>query len=339
MAQNLTGILAGIPGLRGWQAQDQFRQNMQQGDQATQINQMKLAQIFEQAQEQKKMQEIARMSGGDPVKAQQLFLEAGMIDPAAKAYGMIPKTGSPERTPDFAQLINIRDAYAAKGDTRNAGLIDAQIRKMNEGIPKTTGETPADKLARDKFEWEKSHYGQEKPMTLPQRQKFEGAKAKDTAAVQIADRTTNTLIDEIDKLIGNEEAGRPEHEGLKGSVGYIDAMLPPVSKSQADAQALIKGLLAKTSVAGLQDIRQSGSAPGSITEKEWPIFQNYIKTIDPKQSHPQFVQQLKELRQMAKEFQMSAHNNFDARYSGDTQQPTQPIQPKRIKFDAQGNPM
>lgn len=138
---------------------------------------------------------------------------------------------------------------------------------------------------------------------------------KDKTAIDIINRTSDSLLSEIDKLIGSEDGLVKEHPGLRGSVGYIDSKVPPASKAQSDAQALIKGLLSKTSVQGLQSIRQQGSAPGSITEKEWPIFQNYLKTIDPSQSYEQFVEQLKELRILTKEFKDSAQNNFNERYS------------------------
>src|SRR3990167_7649142 len=92
---------------------------------------------------------------------------------------------------------------------------------------------------------------------------------KDSQTLNVVERTTQSLIDEIDKLIGNEDGTIKEHPGLKGSVGYFDAneYVPPFTKDQSDAQALIRGLLNKTSVEGLQSIRQAGVAPGSITEK------------------------------------------------------------------------
>ena len=138
---------------------------------------------------------------------------------------------------------------------------------------------------------------------------------KDKTAVDIINRTSDSLLSEIDKLIGSEDGRVKEHPGLRGSLGYFDSKVPPASKAQADAQALIRGLLSKTSVQGLQSIRQQGSAPGSITEKEWPIFQNYLKTVDPSQGEEQFIEQLKELRILTKEFKDSAQNNFNERYS------------------------
>lgn len=52
------------------------------------------------------------------------------------------QTKSEQKSPEFAQLLNIRDSYAAKGDTRNVSLIDAQIKKMNEGLPRPESSTP-----------------------------------------------------------------------------------------------------------------------------------------------------------------------------------------------------
>ena len=138
---------------------------------------------------------------------------------------------------------------------------------------------------------------------------------KDKTAIDIINRTSDSLLSEIDKLIGSEDGRVKEHPGLRGSVGWFDSKVIPASEAQADAQALIRGLLSKTSVLGLQSIRQQGSAPGSITEKEWPRFENYLKTVDPSQGEEQFIEQLKELRILTKEFKDSAQNNFNERYS------------------------
>lgn len=126
---NLSSVLQGIPGLRGWQAQDQLRQEQMQGDQATQINQMKLAQIFEQAQEQKKMQEIARMSGGDPAKAQELFLKAGMIDPASKAHGMIPDPTKIPKIDTTPLITNLRAAGIEPSSQEGQKIIKDFLQK------------------------------------------------------------------------------------------------------------------------------------------------------------------------------------------------------------------
>lgn len=167
-----------------------------------------------------------------------------------------------------------------------------------------------------------------KPLTDAQKIKQKEKYSKDKEGVQIIKGTVDEIVSEINKLIGDETGSKKEHAGLKGSVGYIDSKLPPVNKEQSDAQALIAGLMAKLSVEGLSKIRTSGSAPGSITEKEWPIFQNYIKTVNPQQSYEQFVNQLKELRMQLKERKSAVDQNFADRYSDENEE----------KPDKNGNP-
>lgn len=145
---------------------------------------------------------------------------------------------------------------------------------------------------------------------------------KDRAHLDVTDRSMSALVDNIDQLIGPQEG--QEHPGYQGSVGYLDSKLPPFSTNQANAQALIRGLKSKTSIEGLQTLRSSGTAPGSITEKEWPIFENYLATIDPSQGEGQYREQLVKLRQGAMQVRDAAKRNFMERYGALPQQQEQP---------------
>lgn len=138
---------------------------------------------------------------------------------------------------------------------------------------------------------------------------------------------TDALIKNINQLIGDEEGTQREHPGLRGSVGYIDSKVMPFNKQQATAQAFIKSLLDKSAVSGLQQIRQSGTAPGSITEREWPIFQNLLATLNPAQDEESFIAQLKELRQIARESQARAQSRFSDTYGGAPRAPQAPQAP------------
>ena len=130
--------------------------------------------------------------------------------------------------------------------------------------------------------------------------------------ISVINRATDAILSNIDQLIGSEDKKIPEHPGLAGSVGYIDAhkLVPPFSSDQSDAQALIAGLLSKSSVEGLQTVRGSGTAPGSITEKEWPIFQNYLATINPQQQLPMFKKQLQDYRASVKKYRQDVLNSI-----------------------------
>ena len=147
---NLSSVLQGIPGLRGWQAQDQFRQEQMQGDQATQLNQMKLAELFnarqQHAQDQQQLQSVMAQTGGDPTLAIQALLKAGTpksIELASKLDGLIQK---PEK-------VNYNQPFLPNGQPNEA------FQKYEASKVKVPTETPADKLAREKFEFEKSQGG------------------------------------------------------------------------------------------------------------------------------------------------------------------------------------
>ena len=157
----------------------------------------------------------------------------------------------------------------------------------------------------------------QKQLDVKQKNQF----STDKATLDTVQRTSKALIDNINQIIGSDEPGSDgkvsaEHSGMRGSVGYIDSKLFPFTGNQANAKALIKGLMDKTSVAGLQTLRQSGTAPGSITEKEWPIFQNYLGTIDPSQGEDQYREQLKALRIGAREMLQNTQRNFQDRHAG-----------------------
>lgn len=235
-----------------------------------------------------------------------------------------PKTGqaifsAPEKpiaSSGLAKLINERNSLP-EGSPLRATYDEAIRKETTTTDPSIKTETIADPTNPSKSIIIDVNTGRkigDAPLTA-QQSKAKQNMPKDKTAVDIINRTSDSLLSEIDKLIGSEDGRVKEHPGLRGSLGYFDSKVPPASKAQANAQALIRGLLSKTSVQGLQSIRQQGSAPGSITEKEWPIFQNYLKTVDPSQGEEQFIEQLKELRILTKEFKDSAQNNFNERYS------------------------
>lgn len=197
-------------------------------------------------------------------------------------------------------------------------LIKANIAKANRPAPGPRLPMGQRLNANGELEWIPGSPGEIKAKGIE-------TKASDQLAIHNAG--TDALVRNIDQLIGNPDAGTSEHKGLKGSVGYLDAKLPPVNRDQATAQALIKGLLSKSAVSGLQQIRQSGTAPGSITEKEWPLFQNLIATLDPTQDEATFTDQLKELRRVAMESKARAQHGYETTFGNKnpaTQSPAPP---------------
>lgn len=130
--------------------------------------------------------------------------------------------------------------------------------------------------------------------------KKQKAKLSDAASqVDTHNKGVDALIKNINVLIGDDSEGSQQHPGLRGSVGYIDANIMPFTQDQATAKSFIKSLKDKSAVSGLQSIRQAGTAPGSITEKEWPIFQNLVNNLDAAQDIDSYKAQLRELRSEA----------------------------------------
>lgn len=219
---------------------------------------------------------------------------------------MQPVGTQARRNAEQDRLMKMREMEARiRASDANANRDNATVQQMqlNGGNPKP----PAD------MRYDQS--GELKPipgsrLDMKQKQQFQ----TDKSALDVTQRTTDALIKNINELIGDEEAGTGEHPGLRGSVGYLDSKMPPFNENQANAQALIKGLLSKSSISGLSALRSTGTAPGSITEKEWALFQNYLGTLDPSQGEAQFKQQLKDFRQVTRELQKGAARNYQQRY-------------------------
>lgn len=128
------------------------------------------------------------------------------------------------------------------------------------------------------------------------------------------DRHADAYIKNIDMLIGDNETNK-EHVGLRGAVGSIDAALPDwlSTQNQVNARRLGEGLLNKASVAGLKDIRAEGTAPGSITEKEWPIFQTQGEIMSMSQSKEQYKKALKDKREEIIQSKERVARNYEDR--------------------------
>ena len=130
---------------------------------------------------------------------------------------------------------------------------------------------------------------------------------KAKTALTTTDEFTGALIRDIDQLLGNP--------ATDSAVGMFQGreIYPTWMQGQksVDANSLIESLKNKLSVQGLTKIRQSGTAPGSITEKEWPIFQSAIGNIDKVQGSEQFREQLTLIREAAENFKKSAAINYE----------------------------
>jgi len=65
---------------------------------------------------------------------------------------------------------------------------------------------------------------------------------------------------------------------------------------KSTAQAYVARLKDFAQTIGLKEIRDSGVAPGSITEKEWPKFEAALAAIKPEMSEAEFMKNIKALK-------------------------------------------
>lgn len=111
----------------------------------------------------------------------------------------------------------------------------------------------------------------------------------------------------IDRVIGNmldRVAAVEKSPGLSSAVGFWDSATHPImsgiyAQDKATARAYISNLQEYLQTKGLADLRASGVAPGSITEKEWSKFAAMVGNIDTTMDEKSFQKELNNLKQYA----------------------------------------
>ena len=109
-------------------------------------------------------------------------------------------------------------------------------------------------------------------------------------------RVIGNMLDRVDAV---EKA-----PGLSSAVGFWDAATPALAsgwnaEDKATARSYITNLQEYLETKGLADLRASGVAPGSITEKEWSKFRTMVGNIDPTMDEKSFQKELNNLKQYA----------------------------------------
>ena len=111
----------------------------------------------------------------------------------------------------------------------------------------------------------------------------------------------------LDRVIGNmlsRVAAVEKAPGLSSAVGFWDAATPALAsgwnaQDKATARSYITNLQEYLETKGLADLRASGVAPGSITEKEWSKFRTMVGNIDPTMDEKAFQKELNNLKTYA----------------------------------------
>lgn len=121
---------------------------------------------------------------------------------------------------------------------------------------------------------------------------------------EVAEKVTG--LGALDRVIGRMTdivADIEKSPGKDAAVGMWDAWAPVIAsltpQDKANARSKIKNLQEYLQTRGLADLRASGVAPGSVTEKEWGKFAAMIANIDPSMSEKEFDKELSNLKTMA----------------------------------------
>ena len=101
--------------------------------------------------------------------------------------------------------------------------------------------------------------------------------------------------DQIDR-VGMLAKDLLDDKNLERAVGWWDALTPvwlaTSPQGKTDVRSSIENLQELLQTKGLTELRASGVAPGSITEKEWSKFSAMIANIDPRLSEDAFKKEL-----------------------------------------------
>jgi hypothetical protein len=172
-----------------------------------------------------------------------------------------------------------------------------------------------------------------KPISEAQsyRERKEGAKAE--GAAEQAEAITGS--------VGKDLADLMQHPGLKGNLGLMGEIPNVSGKDAANFKTKFDEIKHTLEVAGLQLVRQGGGI-GSITEREWEKLRGMIASTDmAKMRSPEdfqaFVNKVNYQMGLISKASRSYHDRV---YNKSPELSSAPnTSPKRIKFDAQGNPL
>lgn len=122
--------------------------------------------------------------------------------------------------------------------------------------------------------------------------KREAQIGKDDKALDFYERRLDSLNSAVDDVL--------KAPGLKAATGAVEGRLPGLvsmtPNDKSNAMAYIKNLKEKMQTIGLQELKQAGISPGSVTEREWSKFAAMVGNIDETMDTPEFVKQLDRLK-------------------------------------------
>lgn len=160
---------------------------------------------------------------------------------------------------------------------------------------------------------------------------------------------TQTLDSSRASLRGLAQAANElkSHAGLPGITGLRGALPNVPGTAAANAQALLNTLKSKVAFGTLQDMRansKTGGALGNVSDAEGKRLESYLAALDNAQDEEQMKSSLQRIVDFVEEADSRLLNAYNMKHkkseAASTESPSaQSTTPKRLKFDAQGNPV
>jgi hypothetical protein len=134
------------------------------------------------------------------------------------------------------------------------------------------------------------------------------------------DSSIDSMQKTLGELLAPGDGGKVGlSEGAARNVGgWYDTYFPnaPGGKA-ADASAKIEKLRSNIGMqvlAAMREASKTGGAVGSITEKEWPILQNQLGSLDANMSDEAFAQSLVDINKSLERIKAASYSAFDETY-------------------------
>lgn len=146
-------------------------------------------------------------------------------------------------------------------------------------------------------------------LTPKQQQELEQARPHATQAATGVMNALQNAINEADKL--------DTQPGLSHVTGPVAGRLPNLSGTATNAQANLDTLKSQIGVQVLNAMREAsrtGGAVGSVTEREWPILQNQLGSLQQSQTTAAFKENLKTVKATLQRIQNVQKNAYESSY-------------------------
>lgn len=321
----LQSVVAGIPGLAGYEA---ARQGNEQADISTIQQAGALQRILagqRAAQQEQELRGVVAQAGGDPKRAIEALLRAGTpqsIELAAKLKGLVPE--APEQWSEPYQLGGATvQKNSVTGQIRQAVPRESQAVAAPPAVTPVTIQDPNDPTGAATVVIDaRTNRTLGKGPKLTQ---TGTAEQKLVASMPQAKLRVDSMIQGIDRL-STAMAELEAHPGLPNITGTIMGRTPNITNLATGAQAKldsIKSQIFQSSLLAMREASKTGGAVGNVSDREGDKLERTIAALDQTQGTPQFKEELKKARaqlQLSKELIQRA---YDEQF-GSVQRPTQP---------------